>query len=158
MPSRRRHVYLIVVLIDISWWYIIIIAIIQIQGFKCEVCGHIWISRNRQSNHLLPVLNVKAQTGTSIKERDNDWLIESVIDAKRYWIFIYKYILSASNVNGDVMVLHHILLIDIKKNTNSNSHISSFNWLCYSDWVYWCTITDSSCCSNCAKQYNNRNC
>ena len=24
-------------------------AIIQIQGFKCEVCGHIWIPRNRQS-------------------------------------------------------------------------------------------------------------
>ena len=35
-------------LIDISWWNIIM-AIIQIQGFKCEVCGHIWIPRNRQS-------------------------------------------------------------------------------------------------------------
>jgi hypothetical protein len=34
------------------------------------------------SNRLLLVLNVKAQTGTSFKERDNDRLIESVNDAK----------------------------------------------------------------------------
>ena len=37
---------------------------------------------SKVNNHLLLVLNVKAQTGTSFKERDNDRLIESVNDAK----------------------------------------------------------------------------
>ena len=59
------------------------------------------------SNRLLLVLNVKAQTGTSFKERDNDRLIESVNDAKwmlNLYMYIYKYVLSASNVNSDIIV------------------------------------------------------
>ena len=24
-------------------------AIIQIKAYKCDVCGHVWISRNRQT-------------------------------------------------------------------------------------------------------------
>ena len=59
------------------------------------------------SNRLLPALNVKSQTGTSFKERDNDRLIESVNDAKwmlNLYMYIYKYVLSASNVNSDIIV------------------------------------------------------
>jgi len=53
-------------------------AIIQIQGFKCEVCGHIWIPRNKQSKQL-PIVCAKCKSPNwnKFQGRNNDRLIES---------------------------------------------------------------------------------
>ena len=53
-------------------------AIIQIQGFKCEVCGHIWIYQKKQSKQS-PIACPKCKSP--------DWnkfqtMIESGIDSK----------------------------------------------------------------------------
>lgn len=51
---RNRQIYCI------YQWYIIM-AVIQIQGFKCDVCGHIWISRNRETKQL-PIACAKCKS------------------------------------------------------------------------------------------------
>ena len=37
------------------------VAIIQVKGFQCDVCGHVWISRDRNSK-LLPVACAKCKS------------------------------------------------------------------------------------------------
>lgn len=51
---RNRQIYCI------YQWYIIM-AVIQIQGFKCDVCGHTWISRNRETKQL-PIACAKCKS------------------------------------------------------------------------------------------------
>jgi uncharacterized protein DUF1264 len=61
---------------------------------------------NKVSNHLLSVLNVKAQTGTSFKERDNDRLIESehtyacIYHSKNATLIGVEYIITADQYNS----------------------------------------------------------
>jgi len=50
-------------------------AIIQIQGFKCEVCGHIWISRNKQSKQS-PIACAKCKSPNWNKfQGKKQWLL-----------------------------------------------------------------------------------
>ncbi|MFZ0253759.1 MAG: hypothetical protein WAL28_08155 [Nitrososphaeraceae archaeon] len=42
-------------------------AIIPIKAFKCDVCDHVWLSRDRiQITHLLHVPDVKVISGTEM--------------------------------------------------------------------------------------------
>jgi hypothetical protein len=61
---------------------------------------------SKVSNHLLSVLNVKAQTGASFKERDNDRLIESehtyacIYHSKNATLIGVEYIITADQYNS----------------------------------------------------------
>ena len=61
---------------------------------------------SKVSNYLLSVLNVKAQTGTSFKERDNDRLIESehtyacIYHSKNATLIGVEYIITADQYNS----------------------------------------------------------
>src|SRR5215204_7316204 len=60
-----------------------ILAIIQIKGYRCDVCGHIWISRDRKTKHLpIACANVKALIGINQKEPNNDFLSFSSLISK----------------------------------------------------------------------------
>ena len=50
-----------------------ILAIIQIKGYRCDVCGHIWISRDRETKYLpMRVPNAKAPIGINQRELNNN--------------------------------------------------------------------------------------
>ena len=38
-----------------------ILAIIKVKGYKCDVCGHVWISRDRETKQL-PIACAKCKS------------------------------------------------------------------------------------------------
>jgi len=70
-------------------------AIIQIQGFKCEVCGHIWIYQKKQSKQS-PIACPKCKSP--------DWNKFQGKKHNLFWIFLAIVVVPAfGNFNNNMI-------------------------------------------------------